>query len=977
MCQSQRLSRVTLFNSPLLLFIVGGREIAQEVEMQTAETPIHPGMKITPLDNLALDHRQIFDELSMDVFLQNAAGADPSSLRQSVLTTLEAQKESATQSLRKTALEQFSSNPFAARTIIRSYAYLADGLVRAALKLATRPQMNIVDPVERFAVLAVGGFGRAEMAEHPDIDLLFLVDGKIGPWIEHVIENVLYLLWDLKLKVGHSCRTAKDCIRLGREDFTIRTALLENRVIFGDETLAEDLNNRLWHELFKGTGRDFVEAKLAERDARNTRQNGNRYLLEPNVKEGKGGLRDLQTLFWIFKYLHRIKDPRELIDIGACSIEEFEKFISAEAFLWSVRCVLHILAGKAQDKLNFEVQAEVARALGYQASPERSEAEHFMQEYFRYATDVGELTRIFLTALEAQHVKREPLVRGLLTSTGLLLGTKIGHGYKTQHGRLAIADDVMFLADKRNILRLFDEALRTGLLLHPDAMRLVSANLFLIDDEFRRDPENSTVFFNLLLEHGNPERALRRMNELGVLGRYLPEFQNIVAMTQPGGYHQYTVDEHTIQCISTLSQIERGEYREELPVASEILDKGVNRKVLYLALLLHDIGKGSGQDHSVYGAEIARQVASRLGLNEADIETVEWLVRHHLLMSDTCQKRDISDPRTLWNFALRVASRSRLKLLTVLTVCDIRGVGPGIWTNWKAQLLRDLFRMTHQALTEGRGDQLVIAVEDAKARFSQAFANRSDDALAAEFTRYPDPFWQNLTTETQVVLARLLEDIRLDQIRMDAKQDPDRDATRICFALADHPGSFARIAGALSIAAANVVDAKTYTTSDGYAVLVFWVQDQNRKPYGKARFQRLSKVLEQTMKGEVKTAEALEVREKDVSLSVAARRTRSFAVPTEITFDNEGSDICTILEVDTRDRPGLMFDIAYTLFRANVTISSAIIATYGIQAVDVFYIKDMAGHKLYAQSRMDSLRQKLMERIARTGKDTAPAAGAI
>ena len=934
---------------------------------QTSEVSALQKPAIEPLDSLTMPNAEIFDEASMEEFILRAAAEsnDPAEVRAAVLTELSARRDAATHSIREAALAQFPVSPFAARRVIRSYSHLTDGLVRAALKLAVGPLAKVPDPAGRFSVFAVGGYGRAEMAEHSDVDLLFLVENRVEPWIENVIESVLYLLWDLKLKVGHSCRNAKDCIKLGREDYTIRTALLEHRLVYGDTGLAEELDTGLWNDLFKGTGRDFVEAKLAEREARNERQNGNRYLLEPNVKEGKGGLRDLQTLFWIVKYLHRVDDPRELINLGVYTVEEFEKFISAEAFLWSVRCVLHMIAGKAQDKLHYELQADVAQALGFEASEARPAAEHFMQEYFRFATDVGELTRVFLTALEAQHVKREPLVLGFLRSTGLQLGTKVSSGYKTLHGRLAIVDNDAFLADKRNIMRLFDEALRSGLLIHPDALRLVAANIYLIDDDFRSDPEISETFFDVLLNHGNPERALRRMNELGVLGRYIPEFQNIVSMIQPGGYHQYTVDEHTIQCMSTLSQIERGEYREELPVASDILERGINRKALYLALLLHDTGKGSGQDHSARGAEIARAAAPRLGLSEGDAETVEWLVQNHLLMSDTCQKRDISDPRTLWNFALKVASRSRLKLLTVLTVCDIRGVGPGIWTNWKAQLLRDLYRMTHQALTEGRGDAIRIGAVDSRQSFREATAGWPHDRVKSELSRHPDSFWQGLGTETHLVFAGLLEDISLDEIKTDAKLEPARDATRICFAMADHPGCFARIAGALSIAAANVVDAKTYTTTDGYATAVFWVQDYKGKPYGKARFQKLLKVLDQTMKGEVNTAKALEVREKQVGSTLAAKRARSFVVPTEITFDNEGSDIYTIVEVDTRDRPGLMFDIAYTLFRANVTIASAVIATYGAQAVDVFYVKDMAGHKLYSEARLKSLRKKLMQRISK------------
>ncbi|MCY3878660.1 MAG: [protein-PII] uridylyltransferase [Rhodobacteraceae bacterium] len=923
------------------------------------EDAVNAGMQI---DNLLLPAGDIFDEAGMAEFI-NRAAAGPGDLRTEVLAELRTRRNNAIEAIQSEALKQFPVNPFAAKKTVRTYAYLSDGIVRSTLKLAVEHLGSASGTPIAFAVGAVGGYGRAEMAEHSDLDLLFLVEDNIDPWIETVIETVLYLLWDLKLKVGHSCRNAKDCIRLGREDYTIRTALLEFRPVYGDEKLAENLKLRLWKELFEGTGRDFVEAKLAEREQRNERQNGNRYLLEPNVKEGKGGLRDLQTLFWIVKYLYRVDDPRDLIALGVYTVEEFEKFFSAEAFLWSVRCVLHILSGKAQDKLYFEVQADVAAALGFEASESRTAVEYFMQEYFRHATDVGELTRVFLTALEARHVKREPKVLGFLRNTGFGLGIKVGKAYAIQHGRLAIADNEGFLSDPLNIMKLFEEALRTGLLVHPDAMRLIASNLHLIDDKFRQDSEISRYFFDLLLNHGNPARALRRMNELGVLGRYLPEFQNIVAMIQPGGYHHYTVDEHTIQCITTLSQIERGEYREELPVASEILEKGINRKVLYLALLLHDVGKGSGQDHSVRGAELARVVAERLGLAEDEAGTVEWLVRNHLLMSDTCQKRDISDSRTVRNFANIVASRTRLKLLTVLTVCDIRGVGPGVWTNWKAQLLRDLYRMSHISLTEGRGADSPAAAGEAKDRFQEQVSGADPDRIAFEIKRHSDTYWQGLNTETHLAFFKLLEDLSEGEIRLDTKLDPDRDATRVCIAMADHPGMFSRTAGAIALAAANVVDAKTFTSTDGYATAVFWLQDQRGRPYGRSRFKRLAQTLERSMKGELDTAKALEERERQLQSTIAARRVRSFVVPTEITFDNEGSDIHTIIEVDTRDRPGLMFDIAYTLFRSNVTIASAVIATYGVQAVDVFYVKDSAGLKLYSESRQQSLRSKLMQRI--------------
>ena len=850
---------------------------------------------------------------------------------------------------------EFLTHPRSAWTTVRAYAGLTDAIVATCFHVATTHLHRLNTPTEgeRLAVLAVGGYGRAEMAPQSDVDLLFLTPWKTTAWAESVIESMLYMLWDLKLKVGHASRTVKDCVRLGREDITIRTALLENRFLCGQAGLARELDERLRADLFRGTGAEFIEAKLDERAERHKRQGGQRYVLEPNVKEGKGGLRDLQTLYWIGKYLHGVRSAADLVPLGVFTRDEYETFRDAESFLWAARCHLHQIAGRAVDQLTFDVQVSVAARMGYEDRGGRRAVEHFMQDYFRHATKVGELTRVFLTALEARHAKKEPMLVGLFRRR-----RKVRPGYAVLHGRLTVEDPAGFVADKLNILRLFDEGLRTGLLLHPDAMRLVAANLDRIDDEMREDPEAAELFLGLMLNHGNPERALRRMNELGVLGAFVPEFEPVVAMMQFNVYHHYTVDEHIIQCIAILAQIERGELVEELPIASRILNEGVNRRVLYVALFLHDIGKGRPEDHSVLGALIARRVAPRLGLTPDEAETVEWLVRYHLLMSDMAQKRDLSDPRTLRDFAKAVKTRKRLDLLTVLTVCDIRGVGPGTWNNWKAMLLRRLYGLTADALEGGLENLNRDKAEDeAKQALREALPDWPAQALDHEFARHYGPYWQGLSTDAQAVFARLLQGLPDDEIRIDIKPDLDRDATRVCFALADHPGIFSRLAGALALVGANVVDARTYTSKDGYATAVFWIQDAEGKPYEAARLPRLRSMIDKTLKGEVVAREALKDRDR------IKKRERQFTFPTSITFDNDGSDIYTIIEVDTRDRPGLLYDLTRTLAAMNIYIASAVIATYGAQVVDTFYVKDMFGLKLHARHRQEALDRKLRQAI--------------
>jgi len=908
-------------------------------------------------DDLICDAWKIFDTKAVRNRIDTAirSGADYAQHRNVIIDVLrKAQTDG-----RKTISSAFLARPFSARALTRSYTYLADGLVTTAFYAVQKYLHPLETPTssERVALIAVGGYGRGEMAPYSDIDLLFLFPYKITPWTESVIESMLRILWDMNMKVGHASRTIRDCVRLGTADYTIQTALLEHFFLDGDTALAAELATTLRKELFSRSSRHYIEAKLEERDRRHQRQ-GERYVLEPNVKEGKGGLRDLQSLYWIAKYLHDVSTVKELVDIGVFRPEEHRRFVVAEEFLWAVRAHLHLFTQRPTEKLSFDLQVEVAGRLGYKDRAGCRAVEVFMQDYFRHATAVGYLTRIFLTKLEMIHVKSEPLLQRIFRRA-----PKVGAAYKVVHNRLDLAEPDRFFDDRLNILRLFEEALRTGLLLHPDAMRLITAHLHLINNPMRTDPEAQKIFLNLLLNHGNPERALRRMNELGVLSAFIPEFAPIVAMMQFNMYHSYTVDEHIIQCIAQLATLEKGELVERLPIASEILQEGVNRRVLYVALLLHDIARGRPEDHLILGAKIARKVAPRLGLNKSESETVEWLVRYHLLMSDMAQKRDIADPRTVRDFCKMVQTVKRLNLLTVLTVCDIRGVGPNVWNNWKAVLLRALYRQARQALEAGmEGLNRENREVEAKRALRTALQDWPKADIKHETGRHYPPYWQGLHVTAHVVIARLLRDLEQtgdpSAIRIDLHPDKDRDATRACFVMSDHPGIFARLAGALALAGANVVDARSYTTKDGYVTDVFWLQDANGHPYEAACLPRLTQMIHDTLKGRLVAREAFRTRDQ------AKKRARTFEVKTHVTFDNEGSDIYSIIEVDTWDRPGLLYDLARTLAYANVYVANAVIVTYGEQVVDTFYVKDMFGLKYHSKSKQKALETKLRTAIA-------------
>ncbi len=902
----------------------------------------------------------LFDKAKLDADVQGVIDAFPAeNIRAEVAKILSAQNQHG----RSVIEHALGAEPFQSPRAIASYSYLKDQLISYAFNFVNTVLHPEIDSPrkDRMAIVAVGGYGRREMAPYSDIDLLFLTLSKMTPRVESMVESLLYILWDMRLKVGHSTRSASECIQLGKSDQTIKTALMECRHLCGDEGLYANLNKRLWRDLFQSTATEYVEEKLEERELRHERQGGQRYMVEPNVKEGKGGLRDLQSLFWITKYVAHAQTHAEMIKGGYFTQQEYDNFVDAHDFLWAVRCHLHLSAGRATEQLTFDHQVEVAKRMGYQGGKGMRGVERFMQDYFRHATLAGELTRVFLTALEAQHVKATKSLgdrfRNIIWRRANI-DADLGDLFCLELERIQLRDPDTFLSDPINILRLFEKGLKTGYLIHQDAMRVVTANLDMITPAVRNSPETQRIFMSLMLDYGNPERALRRMNELGVLGAIIPEFKRIIAMMQFNFYHSYTVDEHTIQCISVIARIEQGTLQEELPMSSGILKKGVDRRILYVAMLLHDIGKGLPEDHSIAGARLAAQIAPELGLSDAETETVVWLVENHLVMSDFAQKRDLSDPKTVSNFAKIVKTTARLKLLTVLTVCDIRGVAPGALNNWKAQLLRDLYYATRAIIqdgldTQGKNNPATIAKET----LATMLDGWDAAAIQTELDRHYPPYWQGLDSDTQLVFAKLFQQIEGKNIASHIEIDTDRDATRMQFVMQDHPGIFSRMSGALAMANANVVDARTYTTSDGYATTAFWVQDDEGLPFDGSKLDRLKQMITKTLAGDVIAGEVLKGRNK------YKKRERDFKVPTVITFDNDGSDMYTIIEVDTRDRHSLLFDLTRTLANANIQIAGAVIATYGAQAVDVFYVKDMVGLKILSENKQKSIREKLQHAL--------------
>ena len=815
---------------------------------------------------------------------------------------------------------------------------------------------------ERMAVMAVGGYGRGVLAPSSDVDLLFVRNYKQTAWAESVIEYMLYALWDMGLKVGHSFRTIDECVKLSKEDVTIRTAILDRRLLFGDKGLAEKLSERFQKDVVVGKGAEFVAAKLAERDARHEREGGSRYRVEPNVKDGKGGLRDLQTLYWLAKYIHGGDTLAEVLDNSAFTPADKAVYMREARFLWTVRFHLHFLTGRPEERLSFDLQPEMAARMGYTARGNVTSVERFMKRYFLAAKEVGALTRILCAKLEAEEKKRpggrrpffpQPAAKPLKEA-----------GFALDQGRLTVTDTSMFEKDPRSLLRLFALAVERDVDIHPEAMTAARRSLGVLTREMRYDAQSRAMFFDVIAGKFHPGRVLGLMNEAGVLGRFVPEFGRIVGQTQFNMYHHFTVDEHTLKAVETIHDIEAGKFRDAHPLSTELFPKIQNRRALYLAMLLHDTGKGIG-DQQVEGAKVARNAAIRLGLPEDEAELVSWLVGNHLEMSDTAQRRDISDPQTISRFAEKVGNLERLRLLLVLTVADIRAVGPGVWNGWKGQLLRDLYYATEAALRGGRTDEASVRSQlaDRAAAARAALQARSGDCPS--LTSVEDAYWISFTDEAHARHAAALKASGAQSIIISASADPTRSATEILISAPDRAGLFADLCGALSAAGANVAAAHLYESGETRVLDVFDVQDAKGAPLGTDHPQALQRLVD-----DLRAAAAGGEQVKKPSKPQApSRRHAAFIIAPTVEIDRSVSAGRTLIEVSGRDRPGLLYDIARELVGAGLSIRSAHVGAYGERVHDVFYVTPLDGGEMKAD-----LDETLSARLVSVLRVNAPTA---
>ena len=843
--------------------------------------------------------------------------------------------------------------------VVKAHCYLIDQIVL----LLYRHVNEFLYPAsltkgKHLSLVAVGGYGRGELAPHSDVDLLFLMPHKKTAHTEKIVRSILYFLWDLNIKVGQSVRTVNECIKAAQGDITISTSLLEGRYLIGDERLYRALHVYYERNIQSRMKTEFIEQKLAERRIRHSKQGVSRYTLEPNIKDGKGGLRDLQTLFWIAKFLYKVNDIRELVGAGVFTKKEVQKFEKAQNFLWSLRCALHYLTNRPDERLSFDVQRELAVQMHYTDHAGTRDVERFMKHYFIVAKNVGNLTRIFCAALEADHNRRSRF-RLPLTFLGkkctvegfTLEGSWVG--FNTRHD---------LKENPLDILKIFHVAQKNKLDIHPDALRYITQSLKLLDKTFRENGDAQKLFLTILTDPNEPALTLRRMNESGVLGQFIPDFGKVVALMQFNMYHSYTVDEHTIFTIDVLTQIERGDLGEEAPIATEVIHKVRSRRVLYVAMLLHDIAKGRSGDHSVEGAKVALRLCPKLGLSPEETETVSWLVRYHLTMSETAFSRDIDDPRTIQDFARIVQSPEQLRLLLVLTVADIRGVGPTVWNGWKAALLRDLYWRTESLLSgkyaeEGRQHRIQATIHRLQERLEEQ--NWPQKAIKAHIKRGTDSYWLSTDTSAQVRHARMMKEVEDKQTPFSLKTyiDRYRQITEVTLYASDHPGLFSRLAGTLALYGCSIEGATIYTLHNGMALDTFYVVNSMTKNLidDTEQLQKLEENIKRSLTGELKQTRQL----ADMTHHLPSRIHKAIQVTPRVIIDNNASQHYTVIEVNGKDRTGLLFDLTKALTKMGLLIHSARISTYGLRAVDVFYVETAPGEKITSHQKRTAILKKL------------------
>ena len=813
---------------------------------------------------------------------------------------------------------------------------------------------------EKMAIIATGGYGRGKISPGSDIDLLFLMPFKKTAWAESIAENLLYFLWDLGLKIGHATRNINECLTLSSKDQTITTSLLDARYICGDKEVKNVFDKKFRNTISRRSPGDFIATKLEERETRHIKEGQSRYLVEPNVKNGKGGLRDLESLSWMTNFCYEAPRPEQMLINGVLTKSEAEAFRRCEDFLWHIRCQLHFLEKNPNDVINFNVQMEMADKLGYHDRKGLKPVERFMKHYFLTAKEVGDLTRIICSVLEerqkdkfsfSSYIKKIFEIPAKLISSGGSLGLYVSGG------RLNISNEEIFKKDPSKIILFFDFLEKKNLFAHPNAIRLIRKSVKLIDHKLRNNIRTNEVFTNIL-SSPEAEKTLRAMNESGVLGKFVPDFGKIVGLMQFNMYHHYTADEHLIKAVGELNKIFHSENKDYTILNSLSLDEK-EKRILSLAIFFHDIAKGRENDHSEEGQKVVKKMAKRLGLSEKDEEMISWLVLDHLVMSDFAQRRDISDPVTISDFAEKIQNTKRLKLLLFLTVADIRAVGPGVWNDWKGELLKNLYNETYLALTGNYSEQdRLYKTNEIKERIKKEITEVSEEDKIRWFNLVDEKYWISVPEKIQIQNLITWHTGIGDKENniIDFYNSDDYSSTIMTVITQDKKRLFERITSGCLEMNINIVDARIFSNNDN-VIDILWIQDN----FGK-------KIVDPKRLSRIKQKILFFINEKNIPMinyeNSIDKRSSAFNISPDVSIDNSLSNKYSVIEVSGKDRPGLLNDLTRKISDLNINIRSAHIATFGERATDVFYVLSKNGDKITSKSKLKNIQNELIKSMS-------------
>jgi [protein-PII] uridylyltransferase len=849
--------------------------------------------------------------------------------------------------------------------IVREFTAMVDALIRALYRHADAasarkfPKLN-----QRLTILARGGYGRGELNPQSDIDLVFLHDYKPGPYIEFVSETILHALWDARMTVGYAMRNVSECVRMAGEDLKEKTAILDARFIAGDEKVCAQFERSLISEVLNRDQQNFFKAKLEETRERHQRYGDSVYLLEPNLKEGEGGLRDLHTALWLAKVKYKIHALPELVQKAVITEAELKEVAAAEDFLFRVRNSLHFITRRHFDQLTFELQEQIAPMLGFADSGGQTAGTRLMQAYYERATMILRFSEGLIARVTEEITQsRLPWRRNI---------RQIRPGVVIQNQTLGIGDADFFTRAPLNLITIFADCQAHDVELSGSAYQAVRDHLYLSDDAMRRDPRTGRALMGVLSGRHRVAQTLEAMHRAGVLGAIIPEFGNLYARVLHDLYHIYTVDRHSLAAVRELERLRAGEFKGSNPLLTEVARGYDSMPIIFLALLLHDIGKGHGHDHHERGAQLTVDVCARLGLDSEETDLVVFLVRNHLTMSQVAQKGDVDDARTLDDFAQIAGSIDRLKALYLMTFADMRAVAPKVYNNWRDMLLSELYMKALRLLEQGNREavdperRLILVKEQVRERLANIGA--SAEAMAAFVDEMPDRYLLTVPENDIPMHFEMMRSLDADhQLICRHRFFAELEYAEFVVATPDQPGLFSKIAGVLTANSLNILSARITTRTDGVALDVFRVSlGTGGLALESDRWLRVQRDLEGVLKDEQDIVELVANAQRNpIGGARFARR-----IATEVTIDNRSSEQFTVVDVFSPDRVGLLYTITHTLFELGCVIHLARISTNADQALDVFYISDNAGNKIVELERMRELKAALQRELDPDGEQS-------